>query len=416
MEKSLSILFYLRRVRSSKDGLTPIYLRITVSGQRADLSTDRKIMSDSWDSKSSQAKGSSQGARILNNHLNSLKENIYKQYNLMQSLGEPINVDTLKAKVTGKGEKKRTLIDLFETYNKQIKASIGKGYAAGTYSHYETTLSKLRKFMKKQYNVSEIKLADIKHKFIVDFDFFLRTSEDLKNNTAVKYLKILKKIVKYAYVNEWIDKYPFHDFQCSYKDGNRGYLTMEEVDNIAQKEMPNEKLSIIRDMFIFQIYTGFAYTDMKNLTPDNLSIGIDGNYWIVTSRAKTKQRSSVPLLPRALEVVRKYENYPLCLAEGTLLPGLSNHKYNDYLKEIATSCEITKNLTSHLGRHTFATTITLTNGVPIESVSAMLGHRSIRTTQIYSKVIDTKVSEDMHNLSQRLLANNKPKYKQTASS
>ncbi|MCD4728958.1 MAG: site-specific integrase [Bacteroidales bacterium] len=198
-----------------------------------------------------------------------------------------------------------------------------------------------------------------------------------------------------AIANEWLQRNPFMNFKCSYKDTNRGYLTQEELDKLEAKEFSIKRLEIVRDIFIFQCYTGLAYSDVERLTPDDVSTGIDGEKWIIIYRQKTGGRSPIPILPRALEIINKYQDYPENENSGKLLPVKSNQKINAYLKEIGDLCGIDKNLSTHLARHTFATTVTLAHGVPIETVSKMLGHSSIRTTQIYSKVIDNKISADM---------------------
>ncbi len=209
-------------------------------------------------------------------------------------------------------------------------------------------------------------------------------------------------MINMAIRNEWIERDPFAKFQARFIRNDREFLSQEELAAIEVKEFKILRLQWAKDLFVFSCYTGLAYCDVMGLTKENISIGIDGDYWIMTSRKKTNQPVRVPLLPKALELIEKYKSHPKALVMGTVFPVLSNQKLNAYLKEIADLCGITKNLTFHLARHTFATTVTLTNGVPIETVSKMLGHTSIRTTQIYAKVIEGKISEDMKKLKSRL--------------
>jgi site-specific recombinase XerD len=223
----------------------------------------------------------------------------------------------------------------------------------------------------------------------------LRSVRKCANNTAVKYIKNFNKIIKLCLANDWLDKNPFANYKSKVKEVERVYLSEGEIQNIINKDFKTERLSLVRDIFLFSCFTGLAYIDVKNLTKSHISIGIDGDKWIFTHRQKTESASKIPVLPVTQMIIDKYADHPQAINEEKLLPILSNQKMNAYLKEIAAVCEIEKELTFHIARHTFATTVTLTNGVPIESVSKMLGHKNLRTTQHYAKVLDKKVSEDM---------------------
>lgn len=208
--------------------------------------------------------------------------------------------------------------------------------------------------------------------------------------------------------NDWLDKNPFANYKSKVKEVERVYLSEVEIQNIINKDFKTERLSLVRGIFLFSCFTGLAYVNVKNLTKSYLSIGIDGEKWIFTRRQKTETASKIPILPLTQMIIDKYEDDPECNNQSKLLPILSNQKMNAYLKEIAGICEIDKELTFHIARHTFATTITLTNGVPIESVSKLLGHKNLRTTQHYGRVLDKKVSVDMKILREKfsLLKNN----------
>jgi site-specific recombinase XerD len=297
--------------------------------------------------------------------------------------------------LNGTKERQRFLIPIFQEHNNKIKELLGIEYAPGTLERYETSLKHTKNFLIWKYNISDIDISKIDHAFITDYEFYLRSVRKCANNTAVKYIKNFNKIIKLCLANDWLDKNPFSNYKSKVKEVERVYLSEEEIQNIINKDFKTERLSLVRDIFLFSCFTGLAYIDVKNLTKSHISIGIDGDKWIFTHRQKTETASKIPVLPVTQMIIDKYENHPHAINEEKLLPILSNQKMNAYLKEIAAVCEIEKELTFHIARHTFATTITLTNGVPIESVSKMLGHKNLRTTQHYAKVLDKKVSEDM---------------------
>jgi site-specific recombinase XerD len=253
-----------------------------------------------------------------------------------------------------------------------------------------------------KYKESDIDILKINHAFITDYEFYLRSVRNCSNNTAVKYIKNFGKIIKICLANNWIDRNPFSNYKSKVRTVERVYLNEHEIQKLLNKEFLTERLSLVRDIFLFSCYTGLAYIDVKNLTKSHISMGIDGDKWIFTHRQKTESASKIPILPVTQMMIDKYADHPQCIAKGCLLPIFSNQKMNAYLKEIAGVCEINKELTFHIARHTFATTVTLSNGVPIESVSKMLGHKNLRTTQHYAKVLDRKVSDDMKQLKQKL--------------
>jgi len=256
--------------------------------------------------------------------------------------------------------------------------------------------------MKDVYGVADKELPKIKLAFVSDLEHYFLTKEKLHNNTTYKYIKNLKKVINLAVANDWIPSNPLNPFKCQYHWQEREVLSQEEIDALIAKEIHIKRLAEVRDVFVFCCYTGFAYIDVFNFEQDAVMRGLDGELWLKAERQKTGVKESVPLLPVALQIIEKYRENPYCIASNKLLPVNTNQKYNAYLKELADICGIKKKLTSHIARHTFATTITLSNGVPIETVSSMLGHKNIKTTQIYAKVVEKKVSEDMKLLRQRL--------------
>ncbi|NNT71621.1 site-specific integrase [Flavobacterium sp. IMCC34852] len=395
MKTKVSTLFYAKKAKAAANGLIPIYMRITINGKRIELSTNRFIEISKWSTEAGKMKGTSEEARSINNHLDLLKNQIRDAE--MELIYKKITITTeiFKSKLLGVDERARMLVPIFQDHNNKIKELVGKEYAPGTLERYTTSLKHTIEFMQWKYNISDIDITKIDHAFITDYEFWLRSVRNCANNTAVKYLKNFNKIIKLCLANDWIDKNPFANYKSKVKDVERVYLTEAEIQSIIEKDFKTERLSLVRDIFLFSCFTGLAYIDVKNLTKSHISFGIDGEKWIFTHRQKTESASKIPILPVTQMIIDKYKNHPQCNNEDKLLPILSNQKMNAYLKEIAGVCEIEKELTFHIARHTFATTVTLTNGVPIESVSKMLGHKNLRTTQHYAKVLDRKVSDDM---------------------
>ena len=399
--QTFTILFWIKRNRI-KNNHAPIYARITIDGKRAEMSIQRTVIADKWDHHAGHMKGRDEESQTLNSYIDMVKGSLQNHYNQLLSLGEIITAEAIKNKYYGISEKSKTLIDAFKYHNDQMKSRIDIDFADGTHKRYEVTLRKVEAFIKLQYNKSDVSLDALKYKFISDFEFYLKTIDKLDHNTAMKYIKNVKKIMNVAVRNQWLNINPFLNFKCTTKEVIKEFLTPDEIETLKQKQFPAKRLEEVRDIFIFSCYTGYSFSDVQKFTHKHISIGIDGQKWIITQRTKTDNRSNVPLLPIAEEMIEKYKDHPESVTKDRLFPIKSNQKVNSYLKEIADLCGITKPLTFHIARHTFATTITLSNGVPIESVSSMLGHKSIRTTQIYAKVVERKVSYDMINLKEKL--------------
>ncbi|MGV7107000.1 site-specific integrase [Flavobacterium sp. U410] len=395
MNTSVSILFYIKRAKINNLGVCPIYTRVTVNAKRFEFSANKYINPDKWSSEGNKVKGTTEEARTINSHLDYLKNQVLEAEKKLFKKDISVTSENLKNELFGLSETKRMLVPIFQDHNNKIKELVGKEYAPGTLERYNTSLKHTIEFMQWKYNVSDIDITKIDHSFITDYEFWLRSVRNCANNTAVKYLKNFNKIIKLCLANDWLDKNPFANYKSKVKEVERVYLTENEIQSIIEKDFKTERLSLVRDIFLFSCFTGLAYIDVKNLTKLHISYGIDGEKWIFTHRQKTESASKIPILPVTQMIIDKYENHPQCLNEDKLLPILSNQKMNAYLKEIAGVCEIEKELTFHIARHTFATTVTLTNGVPIESVSKMLGHKNLRTTQHYAKVLDRKVSDDM---------------------
>jgi site-specific recombinase XerD len=405
MKHKMSILFYAKSAKVAKNGLLPIYLRITINGARIELSTSRFVEKTKWNAEAGKMKGNSEEARLINTHLDTLRTKVYETENWMINNNQEINAQSFKNRLLGIEEKQRKLILIFEDHNKRMKELVGREFSVNTLKKYETALSHTKEFLLYQYKLKDISIKQVDIAFINDFDFFLRNTKKCNNNSTIKYIRNFGKIIKQAYVNGWIEKDPFLNYKGKVKQIDRNYLTQSELQDIINKEIRIPRLDLVRDMFIFSCFTGLAYIDVFNLTKENLIKGIDGEMWISTHRQKTDSLSKIPILPVSERILEKYKDHPECLNKNKLLPILSNQKINAYLKEIADVCGINKELTFHIARHTFATTVTLSNGVPIETVSKMLGHSNLKTTQHYAKILDKKISEDMQALKAKFNTN-----------
>ncbi len=409
MKTKVSILFYAKKAKAATNGLVPIYTRITIGGKRIELSTNRFVETSKWSTEAGKMKGASEEARSINNHLELLKNQIRDAEMELVYKRLPVTTETLKSKILGLDERVRMLVPIFQDHNNRIKELVGKEYAPGTLERYNTSLSHTIDFLKWKYNSSDIDIARIDHSFITDYEFYLRSVRNCANNTAVKYIKNFHKVVKICLDNDWITKNPFSNYKVKLNEVEREFLSELEIQSLINKDFSIERLELVRDIFVFSCFTGLAYVDVKNLTLNNINFGIDGEKWIFTHRQKTETASKIPLLPIPEMLIEKYKNHPQCLNENKLMPILTNQRMNSYLKEIAAVCGINKELTFHIARHTFATTVTLSNGVPIETVSKMLGHKNILTTQHYAKVLDRKVAEDMMLLKEKLSFSDKNK-------
>jgi site-specific recombinase XerD len=395
MNAKLSILFYAKRAKTTTDGLVPIYIRITVDGERIELSTKRYTHPDKWSVEGSCMKGYSGEAKSINSYLDALKAKVYDYQQQLIREDEQVNAENMRNKILGIDKRSHMLIGIFQQHNDEIKALIGKDYAAATHIRYETSLKHTADFLKWKYKVSDIDIRKIDHEFITSYEFYLKSVCNCCQNTTSKYIKNFGKIIRICLANGWLQKNPFINYKNKIVEVERAFLSMEEIETMLNKVFISDRLNQVKDIFLFSCFTGLAYSDVKKLSRKNIAIGVDGDRWIYINRTKTDTRSNIPILPIASFLLEKYKDHPQVVNQEKLLPILSNQKMNSYLKEIADVCEINKELTFHIARHTFATTVTLSNGVPIESVSKMLGHKNLKTTQHYAKILDLKVSNDM---------------------
>lgn len=396
-----SIRFVIKRGKTKNDK-APVVCRITVNGKRVEISLKKNVDPAKWSSDAGRAKGNSEEARLINTTMDLMSNEIMRHHNKLIMENKPIDAQSIKNSFLGISEKKYTLIETFNYHNARMKSLVGIDVELGTYKKFETVLSKIQRFIKKNYHREDLFLDELNFKFITDFEYFMKTEDSVQHNTALRYIRCLKKIINLALQNEWIARNPFFNYKCQYTRVNREVLNDDELQLLWNREIGIDRLDEVKDVFLFCCYTGYSFADVERISKKDLARGIDGDYWIFTERKKTGVTSNVPLLPKALEIIQNYQNHKGCVNSGKLLPVKSNQKMNAYLKEVAILCKVNKNLTMHMARHTFATTVTLSNGVPIETVSKMLGHTKLATTQIYAQVLENKVSNDMNNLKDKL--------------
>ena len=407
MKAKITLHIYAKTTKANAAGQLPIYIRLTVDGQRFEFSSKKFIEKSKWSPELSKMKGSSEEARTLNNYLDLMKSKVFDVQMELIHKNEELSLENFKSRILGTHQRERMIIPIYQNHNDKIEDLIGNGYAYGTLERFKISLKHLQEFISWKYNVLDIGINKIDYAFVTEFEFYLRSVKKCNNNTAVKYVRNFRKIIKICLDNDWMEKDPTTRYEGKMKEVERDFLTEDELNRIYNKRFSSERLTLVKDIFIFSCYTGLAYVDVKGLKKDHIAIGIDGEKWIFKNRQKTDTKSKIPVLPIAEEIIQKYENHPRCLNEDAILPILTNQKMNSYLKEIGDLCDISKEITFHMARHTFATSVTLTNGVPIETVSKMLGHKNIQTTQHYAKVLDRKVSEDMMILKQKFTLVNK---------
>jgi integrase len=396
--------FHFKKPKGPKTETLPIFLRISAAGRRVEFSTRRSWDPQRWDSVNGRASGSRDDARSLNAYLAALQTRVYEVYQQLILDREEITADALKDALHGGKNSKRKLIPIFENHNEQVAALIGKDYAPGTLDRYKKALDHTVSFLQSRYNVDDITIDKLNFEFVLEFEFWLKTARSCSHNTTLKYISNLRKVINICVRKGWLTRDPFFGYKMTKREVIREVLTEDEISLIARKEFGIARLDMVKDLFIFSCYTGLAYVDMKNLTWLNVSTGIDDELWIFTKRQKTGTESRIPLLPQAIAILEKYKHNPICLNKGTLLPVPSNQNMNAYLKEVGDLSGVTKSLTCHMARHTFATTVALENDVPMETVSKILGHKYLKTTQHYAKVQDKKVSNDMQKLRNKLTA------------
>jgi integrase/recombinase XerD len=405
---SFSILFFLKKDKASK-GIAPLYVRITINKKFVDISLKRRLKLISWDHKFQKVIGADKELKEIQETIRQTRTEINSAYDNLRYNKEVLTADSVKTFLESGGEEEQTtLLFLMNYHNTEVK----KLLELGTMKNYYSTERYVKEFLVKRKKRTDIYLSQLDYKFIIDFEIYLRQREPDKgqrpctNNTVMKHIERLRKMINIALKNDWIVKDPFLRFERHMIHKDRQCLELEELETIKALNFDIHGQEIVRDTFVFSCYTGLAFADVCNLSSEHLVTDIEGEKWIEMVRQKTANFSGkkfyVLLLPEAIELIKKYRGHPMASYTGTVFPIYSNQATNRYLKVISKMANLNFSLTYHIARHTFATTVTLENGVPMESVSKMLGHSSIRTTQIYSKVKKKKVSTDMKILRERL--------------
>ncbi|RTE53269.1 site-specific integrase [Arenibacter aquaticus] len=397
--QTFTVIFFTRKPRGTS-GLLSIYVRITTLGKRAEISLKRKIHAEHWDYNKGRGKGRSEAIQNLNTYLDQVKAKLLLCHGQLVNEDKIVSSNSIKMRFLGEDEVSRTLLDLIDYHNGNMVHVL----KPGTMKNYYTTEKYIKRYLKTKLKREDIYLKQLNFGFLLNFEQFLRKSVNkkkqpcLSNNGVMKHLERFKKMVNLAVKLEWMQKNPFDRFQLKFNKFDRVYLTQRELRRLEETEFKQDRLQHVKDCFVFSCYTGLSYVDVKSLTAEKITRGMDNRNWIYTKREKTDELVKIPILPQAWEILERYKDFP---TYNGLLPMCSNQKVNVYLKEIASACGIHKNLTFHVARHTFATTVMLSNGVPIETVSKLLGHTKLTTTQIYAKVMESKISEDIGVLLER---------------
>ena len=387
--------FFIKRTKLLSNREAPVYMKITSGGKRVDLGINRSVDPDQWESNACVVSGNSRNAKLLNKYMQNLKYQIMDIYNDLSLQNCNVSAKMIKDKYLGVEAVERTILTIHQEYNEKVAGLVGIDYAKSTLVRYKTSLKHLTNYIKKIIKEKDVQLQDVDHKFVTEYDEYLKRDCGLEHNSAVKYHKNLKKVLAHCRAIKWLSHDPYTNFKLPVKKTDRGFLSDQELEKIINKDIPLERLEQVRDCFIVSCFTGLAYADLERLTEDHVHHNNDGSKWIKINRLKTETISSIPVLGIVEAIINKYKFHPTCVVKQKLLPVISNQRMNGYLKEIAAICGINKELTTHLARHTFATTVTLNNDIPLETVSKMLGHTSLKTTKIYARLLDKKVGKDM---------------------
>lgn len=402
---TFKVLFFIKKTKLLKNGEASVCMRITVNGVRAETNIRKSVEPSLWNQAKECVKGKSRKACDLNTYLENARIRLHQLFCEMEEQGLPITARLLQASFFGQEkatEEIRTIIGTMQEHNDQCRALVGKDYALITVRRYESCKRYLAELIRQKYDKEDLPLTEINGELVRAFEFYLKTEKECQQNTVIRYMKCLKKITNLALANEWISKDPFVGIKFHEKEVIREFLTMDELFTIYHKEFPLERITVVRDVFIFAAFTGLAFIDVQQLAPEHIVEDANGNLWIRKPRQKTKNMCNIPLLDIPMEILRKYANHPTCQKKKVLLPVPCNQKMNSYLKEIADLCMIKKNLTTHTARHSYATSVCLANGVSIENVAKMLGHSNIKMTQHYARVLDSSILRDMNNVKSAL--------------
>lgn len=397
--QEVKVSFYLKRNEEKADETIPILGRIRVEKSMVQFSAKVYVPISLWDTKSGRAIGKSKIALSINATLDKICVAIHSAYRELSQKKSDISALEVKNAFQGIASEQDTLIKYFEAHNEKFLQNVGVNRAEGTYKRFLTSFGHLKRFMRKKYNISDIPFQALTPSFVADYDYYLRIELGLACGTIINTIVHLRRIIKIAINNGLVRNDPFIDYKYITEDPVPKSLTSDELQILIKAKLSRPNLNFIRDMFLFSSFTGIAFSDMRNLTAKNLSIAEDGVQWIHLNRKKTGAPCHIPLLEIPLQLIKKYCGIA---KEGRLFPMISCSKTNIYLKRIAMECGINKRVTFHMARHCYASVVTLSQGVPLETVAELLGHTDWRSTRIYAQVSNDKIGEDMQSLNQRL--------------
>lgn len=401
MRSTFKILFYVKRNAIKKDGTVPIFCRITINGTIAHFSCRLFVNPMQWDVKSGQTFGNDSTSRRINTELNKIRKGVSKHFDRIFTGIGPLTAERVKISYCGFDRNSRTLLQVFENHNREFAQLVKSGVRQlSSYNKYCSVFNHLKEFLYEKYKLKDIALIDIRPDFIVNFEIFLRRTKGCVNNTVYTYLNPLRRMILIARNNGWLDYNPFGDYRITMKKTDRVYLTMDEIYRIKNIQMMGYAAlyGLVQDLFIFCCFTGVSYIDLKNLTTKNLKQTEKG-IWLCFERHKTGISCNIPLLDIPLGIITKYRAF-MINEQLFSIPSYSTLLYA--IKRIAKLCNIEKHISWHTARHTFATEICLQNGVPIETISRMLGHTDVKTTQIYARISNTVIQRDMAKLAEQL--------------
>ena len=400
---TLSVLFIIKKAKLLKNGEAPICMRITVNKRVAEVMIKRSIPVDLWNQKKECSKGKDRVATELNYYINTVRAKVLQIHRELEIDNKTITADIIKDCFYGRDKAQRSLLEVYAEHNEKCRALIGKEYTESTVTKFDTSINRLKEYIRSCYHRDDMMLAELDGQFIRDFDFWLKTDKHCQNNSALKHLKNLKKVVRIALANGWIKKDPFYGIRFKQEEVNVEFLSREELDILMNKEFTIKRLEQVRDIFVFCCFTALAFVDVQQLSREHLIKDNNGALWIRKARQKTNQMCNIPVLSIPQRILGKYEDNAECIKKGVLLPVISNQRMNAYLKEIADLCGIARRLTTHVARHTAATVVFLANDVSMENVSKILGHSNIRMTQHYARVLDSSIMRDMANVERNFL-------------
>ena len=394
----VKILFFIKRTKLTKTGDATIFVRITINKERTEFSLKKHVSPKIWDDKKEKAKGRTQEAVEINDFVDQYQKKILSYIDFMILDNQTVTARIVQEKLIGKKEIRRTILKVFQEHNDNARKLIGIDFAPDTVQRYETCYTHTKDFIRWQYKREDMALEDLNHQFVRNYELYLKTERNCAHNTAIKYLKNFKKIVRIALANGWIKKDPFATIKFKLKPVDAVYLTKEELDTVINKEIAIERLKQVRDVFVFCCFTGLAFSDAKSLKREHITTDGNGITWIHKKRTKTDQMSTIFVIEAAKKLMAKYEYEPELIEKDGVLPVLSNQKMNAYLKEIGTICGINKPISTHTARHTFATTVALENDMPLEVVSKTLGHSSTKMTQRYARTTEALIQKNMEKI------------------